>query len=576
MAGAQRNRVIIQDFRPFPDSLEWKVGQHYYQDRGNKGFIVDSLPIPFLVNNDGNLSSKAAALVFTALETSEHEGNLEERVVVLELGIGVGLFARFFLDCFRDLCVSSGKDYYERLCYVAGDRSEKMLCDACRHGTFANHPGHYVLRVIDACAPMTDVIDDLVFEGSLGRPIRAVFLNYILDCLPATVLEISEQDVRQLYIRSYLARGVELNDYTHMNLDEVVRLANGDDPGSLSELIPLYGLFASEYDYMRVEPKSLPFAEVAVELARGRARYFLHNHGAVECLARLHALLTDDGFILINDYGHTKMEDAQESFEPQRFSGTSAVGLNFSLIPECLKRLGILGWVESIEDDDRLISRLLVKAPGSGVISCFQDLLSKRASLRVQGPAMEARAFVEQGRYELATGFYEKALREQPWNWALMNEVAKFLTFALRDPEAGLTLNKRALALNPTCSSDLWSSLGDCMHMLGRRRDGQKALLRALRVNPGDPQVRFNLAVSYACEKDFPAALRAIADGLSVDRTGYYTQALLKLQADTLGYLKHRHEVEAHVQIDRISRALDRKNAIPPEQGSDLSKGKPD
>ena len=37
---------------------------------------------------------------------------------VLELGIGIGLFARFFLDRFRELCACSGKDYYERLCYV--------------------------------------------------------------------------------------------------------------------------------------------------------------------------------------------------------------------------------------------------------------------------------------------------------------------------------------------------------------------------------------------------------------------------------------------------------------------------
>ena len=43
--------------------------------------------------------------------------------------------------------------------YVAGDRSETMLLDACRHGIFANHPGHYLLRVVDALPP----------QDSLGR-----------------------------------------------------------------------------------------------------------------------------------------------------------------------------------------------------------------------------------------------------------------------------------------------------------------------------------------------------------------------------------------------------------------------
>jgi hypothetical protein len=66
---------------------------------------------------------------------------------VLELGIGVGLFARSFLDLFQRRCATAGKDYYRRLCYIAADRSEKMLTDACRHGTFKNHPDSYVLRV---------------------------------------------------------------------------------------------------------------------------------------------------------------------------------------------------------------------------------------------------------------------------------------------------------------------------------------------------------------------------------------------------------------------------------------------
>ena len=45
---------------------------------------------------------------------------------MLELGIGVGLFARFFLDAFKEKCAQEGKDYYHRLTYVAGDRSETM------------------------------------------------------------------------------------------------------------------------------------------------------------------------------------------------------------------------------------------------------------------------------------------------------------------------------------------------------------------------------------------------------------------------------------------------------------------
>jgi hypothetical protein len=66
LSRTQRNRPLVQDYRPLPDSLEWRLGQHYYQRMGNKGFVTGSKTIPFQINNDGNLSYKAAELVFAA------------------------------------------------------------------------------------------------------------------------------------------------------------------------------------------------------------------------------------------------------------------------------------------------------------------------------------------------------------------------------------------------------------------------------------------------------------------------------------------------------------------------------
>jgi predicted transposase YbfD/YdcC len=43
----------------------------------------------------------------------------------------------------------------------------------------------------------------------------------------------------------------------------------------------------------------------------------------------------------------------------------------------------------------------------------------------------------------------------------LLNEVSLFLTFSLRDVRAGVDVAKVALGLNPTCSAELWNTLGD-------------------------------------------------------------------------------------------------------------------
>src|SRR5690349_1320866 len=102
LAEAQSRRVVLQDFVHLADSLEWELGQAYLQRRGNKVFISDFSPIPFVVNNDGTLSRHAADVLFASLQAAERQGPLEEELFVLELGIGTGLFARYFLDHFRD------------------------------------------------------------------------------------------------------------------------------------------------------------------------------------------------------------------------------------------------------------------------------------------------------------------------------------------------------------------------------------------------------------------------------------------------------------------------------------------
>src|SRR5205814_8235452 len=91
LSHAQAGREIVQDFVPLAESLEWELGQQYLRERGNKAFISDSSPVPFVINNDGALSRNAAEVFFVSLVEADKAGTLEDEIFVLELGIGVGL-----------------------------------------------------------------------------------------------------------------------------------------------------------------------------------------------------------------------------------------------------------------------------------------------------------------------------------------------------------------------------------------------------------------------------------------------------------------------------------------------------
>jgi len=56
LTGRNEQRLVVQDFARFPESLEWELGQAYLSACGTKGFVQDKTPIPFAINNDGALS----------------------------------------------------------------------------------------------------------------------------------------------------------------------------------------------------------------------------------------------------------------------------------------------------------------------------------------------------------------------------------------------------------------------------------------------------------------------------------------------------------------------------------------
>src|SRR5271163_3274123 len=80
LAKAQSNRDIIQDFVPLADSLEWNLGQEYLRQRGNKAFLSDASPVPFVINNDGTLSRNAAEVFFASLIDADKKAPLEDEI----------------------------------------------------------------------------------------------------------------------------------------------------------------------------------------------------------------------------------------------------------------------------------------------------------------------------------------------------------------------------------------------------------------------------------------------------------------------------------------------------------------
>src|SRR5690606_34973082 len=113
-------------------------------------------------------------------------------------------------------------------------------------------------------------------------------------------------------------------------------------------------------------------------------------------------------------------------------------------------------------------SRLLAHQPDPQTQVRFLECFGVGEQERLQEPLAKARQWLQVGRFELALADYREALERQPYNWVLLNEIAMFLIFNFRDLKLGIDLAKLALAQNPTCSAELWNTLGDGLFEFGR------------------------------------------------------------------------------------------------------------
>src|SRR5262249_39882478 len=152
----------------------------------------------------------------------------------------------------------------------------------------------------------------------------------------------------------------------------------------------------------------------------------------------------------------------------QRFSLTTAMGLNFPLLKAFFGESGKYRWVEPLQESEGIHARLLGHRPHADTVVSFYESFGKAARDKRDEPVQKARECIKYGRFELAADLYRQGLERQPYNWVLLNEVALFLIYSLRDLKAGIDLAKLALAQNPTCSSELWNTLGDGLYEFGR------------------------------------------------------------------------------------------------------------
>ena len=543
----QAQSTVLQDFRPLTDCLEWELSELHWNRKGVLPFVEND--VPFLINNSGRLSEHAAALLFAnCLETPG-----SEPIRVLELGAGTGLFAGHFLDAFRAICRQENKDFHQKLVYHVTDRSMRTVEQWRERGQFDSHGDEKaVLGCCDALQPSRFVAH--TGEAIELTHLRAVFCNYILDVLPATVLRKGADGSEELRIRTHLNEDrALLAQYTRLTPEEIRQIARSDNPEEKARLAPLISLLEFETAFVpsRQEPALAAEALVgAEELER-----VVLNHGAIMCLESCLDLLEPAGFILINDYGPVQRDQVAGHSLSQRFGPTSALGINFPLLE---RHFATSHWVVIPDEDERraIHSRLIMRRNLPATVAAYQNRFGPAGADFLEAPVEEARRHLAAGRKSEALESYRLALSRSPRDWQVVGEIAEFVGLQLQDYQAGRELIRAAIEQNPWYSPWLWNVLGDILFLDRDVAGAHEAYMQAYRIHPRDARTNLNLAYTRFEFGEYAQALEALAVALAADVQGLYRPRLLEKQHQILGALSGRWLGEQERLARRAQRML--------------------
>ena len=469
-------RVVLEDFRPVSESLEWRIGAAYWADAGVRAFMADE--VPHIITNDGMLAARDADVLFESCALAERCGALEPAIGAVELGCGGGIYAHQFLDRFAARCERAGRDYYERLTLHVTDDAGAMLDDIVATRTLDAHRARVRLGRIDA-------LDCATFDPHDGGPtetlggLRAVLCSYVLDCLPFDIVLRSGETWLRLHYRTSIA-------------------AADADPGALAleGEARSRGLLAAaprldvEHAYFAVELDELPYGDVlAAHLAAsgppdGTPRAGVtHSHGALRSLTSALEALRDDGFVLLHDYGH---DDATAGLAGhQRFGRSRAVALNFALIDTALPASVPCRVLAPVDEPRTVLRTRLVCAGGAELEGAFRASYDMTVFRRLGALVEQARA-LRRSDAAAARAAYGAAQRLAPENWYVLVDWADFELGIADDPDAALALALRAARMNPSGAPVIHAICGDAHAATGGLAAAASAYREALRLYPED------------------------------------------------------------------------------------------
>jgi len=376
------SKKTIQDFVPYNESIIWDLSDQYYN---SKGIMAWSNNAPKIIPHKIGTNYQSALAFAKLVKTNLEEFPSSEKITVLEIGAGSGRFSMHFLLAAKELGILEkvelvisdysqfnldsiksakildafieGEDYQFRLIDITKKEdffSNQSLSGKSYMRGLRNDEERSLLVVNERSRNERNEADEVLRTGS--KP-RAVFMHYVLDALPLTIIRKNEK-IEELFISSSIRKEQELDVLSNDFLQS--RIEHEDDwreykPESVLE--KKYWDFFSDYH------------------SKSYNQELYYSYTALEAMSNLLYSLDENGFLLNID------------ILPGNERRYIVVGNSIAHeVDNCLLESFVkTNAGEALVNDDRSISRLLVtksKKILDEMIPKFREVFEKENLVR--------------------------------------------------------------------------------------------------------------------------------------------------------------------------------------------------
>lgn len=353
----ERERVYLEDFRPFRSSIAWEFNRLYWHrlqewEQAAGRSYEQALPSGKSDANHPAAISDSVADFWTLLRDLDQHSKLPPELFVMEIGVGMGTRASLWLDRFRALDRDRGTNFYPRLRLLFGDYSLPTLERSRR--TVHEHIHLCSFIVIDALDP----IKTLSF---LRHKILHVHLTNVYDNLPDEELVWRDGRLYWVQVRAYVPAaeahqiganfGISASELHHT----VTRLLE-TGPEAFPDRARGVAFWQDVWKSLRLAERlasteSTPHASFPPGLDPARLESVLRDGpsdlrfhlstGALESFLNTVPLLHPRGYLQVQDIFVTDLNDCRMGFHgPGKLDGSIVNWVNGVLLREAAERAG--------------------------------------------------------------------------------------------------------------------------------------------------------------------------------------------------------------------------------------------